>query len=196
MSSRPQRADLALRDAPAAAALIARLAAARDAARLIAPLCAQILPGFDATRPGVCDVRADTLHLLLPSGAHCAKIRQAAPRITAVLRHGGFEVNEITATVQAHRIPASGQAQRMKEAGPDGGSGAISSRTTERSGRDLSKAMGFAEKLAHTIPDSELRQAALRLQAACAGRLAHMRESGEALGEQDERETNTRGERT
>jgi hypothetical protein len=187
MSSHPLRADQALLEAPAAAALIARLQASREAAKVIAPACAQILPGFDATRPGICDLRSGSLHFLLPSGAHCAKLRQAAPRIAAVLRRNGFEVNEITTTVQPGRIPTSRQAQCMNQGAGD----AISSRTSVRSDGDLSNAMGFASKLAHTIPNSRLRQALLALEAACAARLARMRDSEKTLDEQNQRKRDT-----
>jgi len=172
MKSNARRADLILRDAPGAAALIARLEASLDAARVISALCAQVLPGFDVQRPGTCELRSGTLRITLPSAAHCAKLRQAAPRLISLLRRQGFEVNEIATSVQPELPGHSRDLPAMAGSRRD----AISSLDSGRARSDLSAAQAFASKLAQTIGESPLQRAALSMAAACARRLARIRE--------------------
>jgi hypothetical protein len=191
---RSQQAAQALLNDPAASALMARLAAARQAAQAIAPVCAQFLPGFDATRPGVCDVREKTLHLLLPSGAHCAKLRQLAPRLLAALRRNGFEISEITSAVQPGRIPRPGATLRMTQA-PEKGEFALQQmRQDEERDRQLDNALLFARKLALTLPNSKLGDAARSLEAICRRRIARTRDLQDLLDQKDEGKRDTQGD--
>jgi hypothetical protein len=59
--------------------------------------------------------------------------------------------------------------------------------SNERSDLKIAQALGFARKLALTLPNSSVGLAALRLAASLSSRLAQMRESGE-LGNQKHRE--------
>jgi len=92
MNQSARRIDQILTDAPLAANLLARLAAGRRAARAIAPICAEIAPGFDPLRPGTCDLRGRDLRIVLTSNAQATRLRQALPRLRAALQDHGVEV--------------------------------------------------------------------------------------------------------
>ena len=89
----------ALRDSPQAASLIARWEATQRAALAIAPAC-RVVAGIDPLKPGVCELRGETLWLSLPSPSHSAKLRQATPRLLSTLAADGFRVYEIKTRVQ------------------------------------------------------------------------------------------------
>jgi len=181
MNHPARRIDRILSDTPLAAGLLARLAAAREAARLIAPICAEVAPDFDPTRPGACDLREQVLRIWLRSSAHSTKLRQAIPRLTARLQSHGLKVNEIKVGVQLGRvrekIPAdSRKTDRL---------GRPILATAARDGKEYLMPIAFSEKLALTLPDSDLRRAAVRLGQSLQTRLAGMRDSNQTFYEQD-----------
>jgi hypothetical protein len=181
MNHPARRIDRILSDTPLAAGLLARLAAAREAARVIAPICAEVAPDFDPTRPGACDLREQVLRIWLRSSAHSTKLRQAIPRLTARLQSHGLKVNEIKVGVQLGRvrekIPAdSRKTDRL---------GRPILATAARDGKEYLMPIAFSEKLALTLPDSDLRRAAVRLGQSLQTRLAGMRDSNQTFYEQD-----------
>lgn len=192
MNPTARRLDQILTDAPTAAALAARLAAARRAAQIIAPICAEIAPDFDPMRPGNCDLRERTLRIWLRSGAHSAKLRQATPRLMASLACHGLEVNEIKVGVQLGRLRATADS-KSRNSGP---MGAFKAESGRNSPTDYLVPLTFTDKLALTLPDSELRRAALRLGEAIRTRLARMRESDQSFDQQGREENDTHGKRS
>jgi hypothetical protein len=179
MTTSARRLDRILADTPLAAGLLARLAATRVAAHVIAPLCAQLVPDFDPSRPGCCDLREHTLRIWPHSSAHANKLRQAIPRLQARLRDRGIEVNEIKVGVQLGRLraPAVGSAPN-KDPSPAQAKGSMVGGKPYLLG-----ALSFSSKLALTSTDSPLGQAAARLRAAVEARLARMRESDQSFDE-------------
>jgi len=190
MSHPARRIDRILSDAPLAATLLARIAAAREAAGVIAPICAEVAPDFDPTRPGACDLRDQVLRIWLRSSAHSTKLRQAIPRLTARLQSHGLKVNEIKVGVQLGRV-------REKSPGNSANNGrmAVSIRTAfSHSRKDYLLPIEFSEKLALTLPDSALRRAALRLGQSLQTRLAGMRDSNQSFDEQYDEKERPQGE--
>ncbi len=173
-----------------AANLFARLAAAREAARVIAPICAEVAPDFDPTKPGVCDLREHVLRIWLRSSAHSTKLRQAIPRLAARLQSHGLKVNEIKVGVQLGRVR---EKTGTNLGGKPAGAGSIPG-TAARAQKDYLIPIAFAEKLALTLPDSELRRAALRLGQSLQTRLAGIRESDQTFDEQNREKKDTAGE--
>lgn len=187
MTHPARRIDQILTDSAMAAALLARIAAGREAARIIAPVCAEIAPDFDPFRPGSCDVRERVLRIWLRSSAQSTKLRQATPRLLAALQRQGLEVSEIKVGVQPRRVRESGCAegsnsvQFPREAGQN-----------KSSARTLYVApLEFSRQLVLTLPDSPLRQAATALGKALAARLARMRESDQPFDEKNGEEDDT-----
>jgi hypothetical protein len=90
----------ALRDAPEAARLLARWEATQRAARCIAPLCQSLAAGFDPLVPGRCEWRDGVLILTAASTAQSAKLRQAIPRLQALLASEANRVYEIRVRVE------------------------------------------------------------------------------------------------
>jgi hypothetical protein len=184
-----KRIDQILTDAPLAANLLARLAAARRAAELIAPLCTQIAPDFDPLIPGACDLREGVLRIWLHASAHCTKLRQSTPRLLDHLRSHGLEVNEIKVSVQPGRVRANPARDGSKKASI---AGLVNAEDSDRA-KNLLKLQDFSRKLALALTDSPLRQAADRLGHAAQAGLARMRESNQAFkqqnGKQDDPQT-------
>jgi hypothetical protein len=181
MNHPARRIDRILSDTPLAANLLARLAAARMAAGVIAPICAEVAPDFDPTRPGACDLREQVLRIWLRSSAHSTKLRQAIPRLTARLQSHGLKVNEIKVGVQLGRVREKNAANsrktdRMGQPIPP---------TAPSDGKEYLMAIAFAEKLALTLPDSELRRATVRLGQSLQTRLAGIRDSNQSFDEQN-----------
>lgn len=190
MNHPARRIGRILSDAPLAANLFARLAAAREAARVIAPICAEVAPDFDPTKPGACDLREHVLRIWLRSSAHSTKLRQAIPRLTARLQSHGLKVNEIKVGIQLGRVREKTGANSGKKPG-EGGS---IPGTVVRGKRDYFMPIAFSEKLALTLPDSDLRRAAVRLGQSLQTRLAGIRDSDQTFYEQDREKKDTRSE--
>jgi hypothetical protein len=190
MNHPARRIDRILSDTPLAANLLARLAAARVAAGVIAPICAELAPDFDPTRPGACDLREQVLRIWLRSSAHSTKLRQAIPRLTACLQSHGLKVNEIKVGVQLGRVREKNPADSRKT----DRLGRPILPTTARDGKEYLMPIAFTEKLALALPDSELRRAAVRLGQSLQTRLAGMRESDQTFNDQNRKEKHTRGE--
>jgi hypothetical protein len=189
MNPSARRIDRILSDTPLAATLLARLAAAREAAGVIAPICAEVAPDFDPTRPGACDLREQVLRIWLRSSAHSTKLRQAIPRLTARLQSHGLKVNEIKVGVQLGRVREKKSADSRKT---DRLGRPIPS-TTSRGGDEYLMPIAFTQKLALTLPDSELRRAAVRLGQSLQTRLAGIRESDQTFYDQDREKQDARG---
>jgi len=181
MSHPARRVDQILSDSALAATLLARLAAAREAARIIAPICAEVAPDFDPLRPGNCDLRDGVLRIWLRSSAHSTKLRQATPRLLASLRRQGLEVNEIKVGVQPGRVRENAQPDpRNKDA--------VTRIAEVREGKTeahYDAPLKFAQKLVLTLPDSALRRAAANLGKAMATGLARMRDSDQSFDQQN-----------
>ena len=189
MNHPARRIDRILSDAPLAATLLARLAAAREAAGVIAPICAEVAPDFDPTRPGACDLREQVLRIWLRSSAHSTKLRQAIPRLTARLQSHGLKVNEIKVGVQLGRVREKAGANFAR----NGGSAGPIPTTAARAAADYVMPIAFTQKLALTLPDSDLRRAAVRLGQSLQTRLAGIRESDKSFYDQDREKKDTRG---
>jgi len=155
MSSSARLIATALRDSPQAASLIARWESTQRAALAIAPAC-RLVAGFDPLDPGVCELRGETLWLSLPSPSHSAKLRQAMPRLLSMLAADGFKVNEIKTRVQpaVTSYPGDGRAEPSSDA----------SRGMPWPLSDES-AVAAVAKLADSVADSPLKEAARRLAA-------------------------------
>ena len=181
MNHPARRIDRILSDTPLAANLLARLAAARMAAGVIAPICAEVAPDFDPTRPGACDLREQVLRIWLRSSAHSTKLRQAIPRLTARLQSHGLKVNEIKVAVQLGRV----REKTSPHLGENHPSGRPIPAPFFRTRTDYLMPIEFSEKLALTLPDSALRRAAQRLGLSLQTRLAGIRESDQSFDDQN-----------
>ena len=190
MNHPARRIDRILSDAPLAASLLARLAAAREAAGVIAPICAEVAPDFDPTRPGAVDLREQVLRIWLRSSAHSTKLRQAIPRLSARLQGHGLKVNEIKVGVQLGRVREKSGTNLGKSTGgvpPIPG-------TVARVAKDYLMPIAFTDKLALTLPESDLRRAAVRLGQSLQTRLAGIRDSDQTFDEQNREKKDTRGQ--
>ena len=176
-----RRIDQILTDTPLAASLLARLAAARQAARAIAPACAEIAPDFDPLRPGTCDLRGGVLRIWLRSSAHSTKLRQSIPRLLAILRSNNIEVSEIRVSVQLGTVREK-RADKARITCPEGVY--ASERIPEERAR-IQKISNFSSKLALTLPDSELRRAIARFGVSIDAKLARMRDSDQSFDQQN-----------
>jgi hypothetical protein len=143
----------ALAETPAAA-LIARCECADLAARLILAAL-----GESSTRPGQspiirCQIREHLLLIFATSVAQAAKLRQAVPRLLAVLQARGLNLSEIRIRVQPSLSaePTGGTPDR-----PSGSANALQLRPS------TTAALQMAESLSANLRPSPLREAAERL---------------------------------
>jgi hypothetical protein len=187
MTSAARRVDQILSDTPLAANLLARLAAARHAARVIAPIGSEVVPGLDLLRPGTVDLRDGVLRIWLRSSAHSTKLRQAAPRLLAALQGQGVEVNEIRVGVQLGRVRETPAAEARNRSGPTSKSGPM----VVRDRSELDALSSFSRKLVLTFPESPLGRAAARLGKAIDSQLARMRESDQPFQQQNREKQDT-----
>jgi hypothetical protein len=183
MNHPARRIDRILSDAPLAATLIARIAAAREAAGVIAPICAEVAPDFDPAKPGACDLRDQVLRIWLRSSAHSTKLRQAIPRMTARLQSHGLKVSEIKVGVQLGRVREKSAANSGNNAHTARPFGAPAAEGREQ----YLMPLAFSRELALTLPESPLRSAALRLGQSLQTRLAGMRESDQTFNGQNDK---------
>lgn len=143
----------ALRDAPEAARLLARVEATQRIARRIAPVCRSLASGFDPLVPGRCEWREAVLWLTASSTAQAAKLRQATPRLLSTLGEEGIQVYEIRVRVEPG-ITGDPEQGRVVHSSPD----AAWLRPGASAGDTLSK-------LALTVRESPLQRALARLAA-------------------------------
>ena len=167
----------ALAESEAGSALLHRYRASQRAAAIIEPECRSILPEFHPTRSGICDLRGTTLRVNARYPAQVAKLRQAAPRLLRLLQQQGFDVIEIKIGVQPRSLSSSERPELRR--------GADRTPQNLRLDREMQSALGFAQKLALTLPDSPLRLAVQRLRSALSVGLARMRDSGQVGDQQD-----------
>ena len=179
-----RRIDQILTDSLLAAPLIARLAAARQAAQAIALICAEVAPDFDPMQPGACDLREKTLRIWVRSGAHSTKLRQSSPRLVASLQLHGLEINEIKVGVQPGRVRENPARNARNSGFAPTGNDAITAITSA----NYLAALDASRKLALALPESGLRAAVDRLKAAIDARLARMRESDQSFEQQNHEE--------
>jgi len=190
MKQPARRIDQILADSAVAAALFGRIAANREAARIIAPICAEIAPDFDPFHPGSCDLRERQLRLWLRSSAQSTKLRQATPRLLAALQHHGLEVSEIKVGVQPRTVRESSgaDASNNRALTPN------APRTKEKQPLQYAMPLEFSRKLALTLQDSPLRRAVLALGRAVDAKLARMRELDQPFDQQNRKEDNARAQ--
>ncbi len=140
----------ALAETPAAA-LITRCERAELASRLIKAALGEssIPPGQSPTFQ--CQIREHVLLVFASSAAQAAKLRQALPRLLAVIQERGLNLSEIRIRVQ----PGS-MAEPI--------SGGASDRTESAQRRpSAAAALQMADRLARTLRPSPLRDAVERL---------------------------------
>lgn len=153
MSNAPRPLADALREAPEAARLLARVEATQRIARRIAPVCRSLASGFDPLIPGRCEWRDAVLWLTASSTAQAAKLRQATPRLLTTLGEEGIQVYEIRVRVEPG---ITGDPERGRP--PPSSLDAAWLHPDASAGEEVSK-------LALTVRESPLRQAVLRLAA-------------------------------
>jgi hypothetical protein len=142
-----------------AAALVRRVADSQRVAAALAAAELSLPPSFDALQPGACEVRESTLVLLVGSSALAAKMRQSLPQLLAWLNRQGFQLTEIKLRLQPERMSyrlLPGEAAAVS-------SGMGNHKSVVREVPNASEALGLAEKLALTFPDTRVGQAAQRL---------------------------------
>jgi len=184
MTPKPRNLKDALAQSEAGAALLQRYGASQRAAAAIEPECQRILPGFQPTRSGGCELRGTTLRVNAPQPAQVAKLRQASPRLLRLLQQQGLDVNEIKIGVQPRALSSSERRAPAEVAiGP-----AVAAGSRRPMDSQTKPALAFARKLALTLPDSPLRNAAARLARSLSLGLARMRESDQPGDQQDREE--------
>ncbi len=146
MSNPARPVAAALRDSPAAAALLARWETSQAIGRILAPVARSLAPGL-TLGAGRCDLRDGILWITVESAAESAKLRQAAPRLVAALIAHGFAVYEMKTRVQAGVMPYPGQGTQVASS-PEMQYPAVSSR-----------GVAAIETAAQTLPDSALQRA-------------------------------------
>jgi hypothetical protein len=147
-----------LADSPAAA-LVRRVADSQRVAASLATADVALPPGFDALQPGACEVREATLVLFAGSPALAAKMRQSLPQLLAWLIRQGFQLTEIKVKLQPEQM-----SYRLSPDAPGAPPGEVDlAAPSIRETPNVSEALGLAEKLALTYPDSAVGQAAARL---------------------------------
>lgn len=158
MQARSHSLADALRAAPGVGDLLDGLERSRRIAHAVAELTRPA--GFDASAPGACNWRADTVTLNVPTASQAAKLRQLVPRLEARLHASGDEGIQIRVRVQPDMTSylIEGQSANTSPSAP---SGALAGPCR---GAPSGEAAKFADKLAHTAQAPALRVAALRLQ--------------------------------
>jgi hypothetical protein len=159
--------EQALAESPAGA-LVRRAADSQKVAVALAGAEISLPPSFDALQPGTCEVRGKTLVLFVGSPALAAKMRQSLPQLLAWLDRHGFELTEINLRLQPERMSyrALPGEETMKQGAVER---AVDPAQTELS---VSGALGLAEKLALTLPDTGVGRAAQYLASKLRRRIA------------------------
>jgi hypothetical protein len=163
----------ALADSPAAS-LLARLDQIQRIGRTLAGAAARVAPDFDACDPRAVALKGDVLLLNAFSAPQAAKLRQAIPSLLLHLHQNGVQVTEIRVRVQPALTsypeqPTTPERPGRPSAAPSGATDSTDAKGTTRP-PVVAGAQALADQLAATLPDSPLRRAAERLQAAFARR--------------------------
>lgn len=163
----------ALADSPAAS-LLARLDQIQRIGRTLAGAVSRVVPDFDACDPRAVALKGDVLTLNASSAAQAAKLRQAVPGLLLHLHQNGVQVTEIRVRVQPALTsypeqPTTPEPATRPSAALSGAEGAADAEGTSRP-PVVAGAQALADTLATALPDSPLRRAAERLQAAFARR--------------------------
>lgn len=153
MSRHPKSLLDALNETSATAALLARVRASEQIARILAASNAR-LPGFDPLKAGSCEIRGRSLHLRVASSAVAAKLRQLLPTLRENLQRQGVDLNEIKVQVQPN--PPKMTSSGIKETVP----GLAHQPSFQHSSK---AAQNFAQTLVDQLEDCPLRQAVLGL---------------------------------
>lgn len=149
----------ALAESPVGPAL-QRLSLFQRVARTISTAVARLAPDFDSIDPSAVNLRENVLWLNARSAAQAAKLRQGVPGLLQLLHQHGFQVIEIRVKVQPASLSYPEQTNDPVTQEP-----AIDADKPSRTHVDAG-ACAFADQLARNLPDSPLRAAACRLQAA------------------------------
>jgi hypothetical protein len=157
----------ALADSPAAN-IVRRVADSQRVAATLAGADIALPPNFDALLPGTCELREKTLVLSVGSPALAAKMRQCLPQLLAWLNRHGFELTEIKLRLQPERM--SYRVSPGEEIAQADGSETGLQRV--RSLPNMAGALGLAEKLALTFPDTGVGRAAHQLASRLRRRVA------------------------
>jgi len=154
--SDPRSVAAALREAPGAAALLARCEAAARIGHLLQPLLRPVAPGLDLLAPGRCELRDGVLWIAVHSAAESAKLRQTAPRLLAALAADGCQVYELRTRVQPVATSYPGE-------GTDETSSFVQSQQGLPFPPISQRAAEAVAAAAAPLPDSPLRRALARL---------------------------------
>jgi hypothetical protein len=153
----------------AAGPLLARVALAQQVSRTLADIVASLAPDFDVNDASACNLREGVLLLNARSPAQAAKLRQGVPGMLRRLHQTGAQVTEIRVRVQPARMSYPERANDLPQVSPRGESApADSPEPPHPTGLPTAVAgvKDLAQTLAHALPDSPLRRAAARLEAA------------------------------
>jgi hypothetical protein len=158
----------ALADSPAGP-LIARIARMRRISRALAEAVAPLAPDFDAHDPWAVELREGVLLLNARSAAQAAKLRQGVPGLLLHLHQDGAQVTEIRVKVQPARMsyPERANDHPQVSAGAETGTcGSTEAAVRTALPTAVAGVKELAAVLSSSLPDSPLKQAAGRLQAA------------------------------
>jgi hypothetical protein len=153
----------------AAGPLLARVALAQHVSRTLADIVTALAPDFDVNDASACNLREGVLLLNARSPAQAAKLRQGIPGMLRRLHQTGAQVTEIRVRVQPARTSYPERANDLPQVSPRGDSPPTEDRESPRPTSPPTAVAGLqalARTLAHDIPDSPLRRAAGRLEAA------------------------------
>jgi hypothetical protein len=158
----------ALAESPAGP-LLARIALAQQVSRTLADIVTTLAPDFDVNDASACNLREGVLLLNARSPAQAAKLRQGIPGMLRRLHQTGAQVTEIRVRVQPARMSYPERANDLPQVSPRGeptpADGPASPLPTSPP-TVVAGVEELARTLAHALPDSPLRRAAARLEAA------------------------------
>lgn len=150
----------ALADSPAGP-LLARLAQVQRLTRSLHDAVGRLAPDFNASDPSACELREGVLLLNARSAAQAAKLRQGIPGLLRLLHQTGAQVTEIRVKVQPARMSYPEEAN---PAAQGAGNAAVAAAEPPKPASPALRAL--ADTLARELPESALKAAAERLQAA------------------------------
>jgi len=152
--------------------LLARIARAQRISRTLAHVVAPLAPDFDVTDLSACELREGVLLLNARSAAQAAKLRQGVPGMLRLLHQTGAQVTEIRVRVQPARMTYPEQANDLSQVSAREqrkGSPSEITDAAQSAPHLVAGARSLASTLASGLPDSPLKRAAERLQAALDG---------------------------
>jgi hypothetical protein len=153
----------------AAGPLLARVALAQQVSRTLADIVSTLAPDFDVNDASACNLRESVLLLNARSPAQAAKLRQGIPGMLRRLHQTGAQVTEIRVRVQPARMSYPERANDLPQVSARGESTPVDALASPRPTALPTAVAGLqtlARTLAHDLPDSPLRRAAARLEAA------------------------------